>query len=151
MQVLYTNLGKLALLALGALVLLACSETSAKEAPVAPSKVEAIQGSNVSKVTLLDSAARRTGVQTAPLAEVPVGPRGEPGPRKVVPYSAVIYDLNGATWVYTNPEPLTYIRASITIDYIQLDTAVLTAGPNAGTQVVTVGAAELYGAETGVK
>ena len=30
--------------------------------------------------------------------------------RKVVPYSAVIYDLHGETWVYMTPSPFTYVR-----------------------------------------
>lgn len=70
--------------------------------------------------------------------------------RLIVPYAAVIYDVNGATWVYTNPKPLVFIRQSISIDYIEGDLAFLTAGSSAGTKVVTVGGAELYGAETGV-
>ena len=70
--------------------------------------------------------------------------------RKIVPYAAVIYDVNGETWVYTNPEPLVFIRHSISIDYIEGDLAFLTEGSPAGTEVVTVGGAELYGAETGV-
>jgi len=70
--------------------------------------------------------------------------------RKIVPYAAVIYDVNGGTWVYTSPEPLVFIRQSITIDYIEGDLALLTQGPPAGTQVVTVGGALLLGAETGV-
>ena len=72
------------------------------------------------------------------------------GSRKIVPYAAVIYDVNGQTWVYTNPEPLTFVRQSVTIDYIEDDLAFLTEGPDAGTEVVVVGGAELYGAETGV-
>ncbi len=72
------------------------------------------------------------------------------GPRKVVPYSAVIYGLQGDTWTYTNPEPLVFVRHRITIDYIENDTAVLLDGPPAGTAVVTVGAAELFGVELGV-
>ena len=70
--------------------------------------------------------------------------------RKIVPYAAVIYDVSGQAWVYTNPEPLTFVRQSISIDYIEGDFAFLTEGPDAGTEVVVVGGAELYGAETGV-
>jgi hypothetical protein len=70
--------------------------------------------------------------------------------RKVVPYSAVIYDLTGETWVYTVPEPLTYVRQPITVNYIEGDTAVLVDGPDTGTLVATVGVAELYGVDTGV-
>ncbi len=70
--------------------------------------------------------------------------------RKVVPYSAVLYDTDGKTWVYTNPEPLVFVRHLVSIDYIEGDLAVLLEGPPVGTQVVMVGVAELFGAETGV-
>jgi hypothetical protein len=69
---------------------------------------------------------------------------------KVIPYAAVIYDLTGDTWVYTSPEPLTFVRQPISVDYIEGDMAVLVDGPDAGTLVATVGVAELYGADTGV-
>jgi hypothetical protein len=84
------------------------------------------------------------GATTAPV-------QAAPEVRKVIPYSAVIYDLTGKAWVYTSPKPLTYVRHPITIDYSRGDTTVLTDGPPAGVEVVTIGAAELYGAETGVK
>ena len=67
--------------------------------------------------------------------------------RKVVPYSAVIYDEHGNTWVYTSPKPLEYVRAPVTIDFIEGDVAVLKDGPPNGTAVVSVGAVELYGTE----
>ncbi|HEX6287734.1 MAG TPA: hypothetical protein VFZ66_01015 [Herpetosiphonaceae bacterium] len=70
--------------------------------------------------------------------------------RMVIPYGAVIYDLHGETWVYTSPESLTYVREGILVDYIDGDMAVLSEGPSTGTQIVTVGAAELYGIEFGV-
>lgn len=68
----------------------------------------------------------------------------------IIPYSAVIYGLNGETWAYINPEPLTYVRHPITVDYIEGGQAFLLDGPPLGTPVVTVGAALLYGADTGV-
>ena len=68
----------------------------------------------------------------------------------VIPYSAVIYGLNGETWTYINPESLTYMRHPITVDYIEGGQAFLTDGPPVGTSVVTVGAQMLYGADTGV-
>lgn len=70
--------------------------------------------------------------------------------RKVVPYSSIIYDVKGETWVYTNPEPLVFVRAPVKIDYIAGQTAYLTDGPAAGAKIVVNGTAELYGAETGV-
>ena len=69
--------------------------------------------------------------------------------RKIVPYAAVIYGPHGETWV-SSPEPLTFIRHPIAIDYIQEDQVVLSDGPPSGTKVVTVGVAELYGTEYGV-
>jgi hypothetical protein len=70
--------------------------------------------------------------------------------RVVVPDSAVIYDLQGATWVYVSPEPLVFHRAPVTIDYIHDGLAVLSDGPALGTEIAIVGVAELYGADTGV-
>ncbi|HEY3312514.1 MAG TPA: hypothetical protein VGK00_12815 [Anaerolineales bacterium] len=70
--------------------------------------------------------------------------------QKVVPYQSVIYGIKGETWVYTNPEPLTFVRKPIAIDFIDEDMVVLSDGPATGTAVVTVGVAELFGAETGV-
>jgi hypothetical protein len=70
--------------------------------------------------------------------------------QKVIPYAAVLYDLQGETWVYTRPEPLVYVRAPVIVDYIDGDVAVLSEGPPAGTQVVTAGASELFGAESGI-
>jgi biotin carboxyl carrier protein len=70
--------------------------------------------------------------------------------QKVIPYASVIYDLKGDTWAYTNPAPLTFVRGHIAVDYIEGDLAVLSDGPAAGTVVVTAGAAELYGTETGI-
>lgn len=70
--------------------------------------------------------------------------------RQVIPYEAVLYDLSGESWVYTNPEPLVFVRASIEIDYVEGDRAILANGPPIGTAIVTTGSAELYGAEFGV-
>ena len=69
------------------------------------------------------------------------------GMRKIVPYSALVYELNGDTWVYTSPEPRVFVRQRVVADYINGNLAVLTDGPASGSQVVSVGATELYGAE----
>ncbi len=76
--------------------------------------------------------------------------QGKGSSHKLIPYSAVLYDVKGAAWVYINTEPLVYKRQPISVDYIQGQMAYLSEGPSAGTLVVTRGAAELYGAETGV-
>ena len=80
--------------------------------------------------------------------ELPLTSSGEN--RKIIPYAAVLYDAKGNTWVYTNPQPLVFIRHSIQIDAIVGDKVILVAGPPVGTAVVTVGGAELFGAEFGV-
>lgn len=68
----------------------------------------------------------------------------------LIPYSAVVYDPDGQAWVFTNPQPLQFVRAPITIDQIQGDTAILSSGPAVDTLIVTVGAEELLGTEYGV-
>jgi hypothetical protein len=120
-------------------------QTEAAAAKIAPAHVEHIDGSELSKVTLTPKAAERLDIQTGSVREARVARSGTV--RKVVPYAAVLYDANGNTWVYTNPEPLVFLRHSIKVDYIDGDQAVLSDGPALGTQVVTVGGAELFGAE----
>ena len=72
-------------------------------------------------------------------------------PQRVVPYSAVIYDLHGGTWVYGNPEPRVFVRLPVEIEYVHKDVAVLKDGPPTGTLIVSVGAAELMGVEQRVE
>jgi hypothetical protein len=119
----------------------------AVEATDSPAKVESIEGTNLHRVILVDQAAERIGIQTA--AVQPDAAGGDP-PRAVVAYGAIVYDPDGATSVYTNPDPLVYVRRPVTVDHIQGDTVVLSDGPPVGTVVVTVGAEELLGAETGI-
>jgi hypothetical protein len=115
-------------------------------------KVEPISGSELSRVILSQQAAERLGLQTAEVREARVAAAGggKAVTRKVIPYGAVLYDQQGETWTYTNPGPLTFLRQKIRVDYVQGDDAILTAGPAAGATVVTVGSAELLGAELGV-
>jgi hypothetical protein len=98
-------------------------------------------------VILTAKAVERLDIKTALAGEVQVARSPSGTYRKVVPYAAVLYDAHGDTWVYTNPEPQVYIRYQISVDYIDGDLAVLSDGPPAGTAVVTVGAAELFGTE----
>ena len=111
---------------------------AAESAP--PATVERV-AKGLNRITLTAEAARRIDVQTAPAT-------AENG-STVIPYAAVLYDPNGKTWTYTSSEPLVFIRKDITVDRIEADRAILTEGPAPGTAVVTVGAAELWGAEYG--
>lgn len=67
--------------------------------------------------------------------------------KKVVPYSAVYYDGDGAPWVYVVAKPLVYERKPVKVQRIVGKLAVLTDGPAVGTEVVTVGTSLLFGAE----
>jgi hypothetical protein len=67
--------------------------------------------------------------------------------RKLMPYSAVLYDVRGETWSYVRTAPLTFVRQRVSLDYIDGETAVLLEGPAAGSEVVTTGATELFGTE----
>jgi hypothetical protein len=99
------------------------------------------------RITLTEMASERLGLQTAPISEAEVGGRMQ----KVVPYAAVLYGLNGETWLYTSPEPLVIVRQPITIGDIEGDVGVLVNGPPVSTEVVTAGAAELFGVESGLE
>ncbi|HEX9617746.1 MAG TPA: hypothetical protein VGA03_10045 [Anaerolineales bacterium] len=71
--------------------------------------------------------------------------------QKVIPYAALIYDTEGNTYVYVKePNALSFVRQNVTVDFIKGNLAYLTEGPAVNTEIVTVGVAELYGAETGV-
>lgn len=114
-----------------------------EEAQEPPAKIDTIAGSAVKRVTLTEAAARRLGIETARVAP-------GTGGGTAMPYAAVLYDLAGDTWAFTSPSRLVYVRARIAVDRIAGQTAFLASGPPAGTAVVTVGAAELLGAEIGV-
>lgn len=125
----------------GGVALAGCAEATSSDESGGeePATIEDVKGSDVERVVLTKRAAERLGVEMAEVSrEASAG---------VVPYASVVYDPNGDTWVYTSPKPLTFERTAITVDDIDGDRAVLSAGPPAGTEVVTVGTAELYGVE----
>ncbi|HEU0294662.1 MAG TPA: hypothetical protein VFR47_18115 [Anaerolineales bacterium] len=126
------------LLVVAALQLVACAPKSSTTEKINPATLEEIEGSELKRVILTEKAAERIGVQTVAVSG------------NEVPYAAVIYDIEGNTWIYTSPEPLTFIRAQIEIDHIEGDTAILSESLATDLNVATVGVAELWGTETGV-
>ena len=102
------------------------------------------EGSEPSRITLTEDAMKKIDVQTIQVRDRVMNGAA----RTVIPYGAVLYDATGDTWTYTNPEPQVFVRCHITIASIEDGQAVLSEGPPAGAAVVTVGAAELYGAES---
>jgi hypothetical protein len=125
---------------LGALSTSACSSTEeASTAGYEPATLEPVDGTDLKKVTFTEEGARRTGLRTATVRRS--------GRHLVVPYAALIYTGEGTAYVYTSPQPLTYVRAEVEVDRVDGDRVLLSDGPPAGGDVVTGGAAEVYGAE----
>ena len=126
------------------LPLVGCGRNQASEESTAKAvKVEPIDGADVNRLILTEQAARRLDIQTSGVRRSVVNG----ATRKIVPYAAILYDAEGQAWIYTNPEPLTYIRTRVTVESVTGDLAVLSTGPGQGETVVTVGAAELFGSE----
>jgi hypothetical protein len=143
-----TTLWVAALLLLAVLPLAGCQGGQDEAAATdEPAKVEPVEGSDdLFQVTLTPEAAERVDLQTAA-----VRTEGEGADeRTIVPYSAIVYETNGETWLYASTGDLSFVREHIVVQDIEGDRAVLSEGPPAGTEVVTVGVAELFGAEHGI-
>ena len=108
-----------------------------------PYKLEAIPGSEIKRIVLTEKAARRIDVKTGQISKDASG-------KLVAPYLAIMFDLKGETWVYTNPGPLQFVRHKVTVETVKGEKAFLTDGPPDETRVVTQGVAELYGTERGI-
>jgi len=136
----------LSVLALVAVTVAGCASANAVDPPAyPPDRVVHVAGTNTNRIVLTPQAAGRLGIITQPVRPA-AGSGGT-----IVPISAVMYLPDGTTWVYTNPGPFTYVRQLVALGPIANDQWVLTSGPAAGTAVVTVGGAELLGAEQGVE
>lgn len=80
---------------------------------------------------------------------------------RIVPWSAVVYDIYGGTWVFERTGPHTYTRRRVLVSHtVGTDAVLADADPNApatdtpvgppvGAQVVTAGVQQLFAAETG--
>jgi len=168
----------LVILLIATISLAACSPQAAEPPKLKPAQVESIGETGQKRVILTARAAERLGIQTVTISDqvevvgdasssMPIpntgsstepinqsnslaGDTQEPGLVQWVPYSAVIYDINGNTWVYLNPDPLVFVRQAISVERIDGDRALISENLPAGTKIVTVGVIELYGTETGV-
>jgi hypothetical protein len=112
-----------------------------------PAVVEAIDGDpSRHRITVTAKAAQRLGLELVQVSAAP----GSVGSIRV-PYSSIIYDAEGDAWAYVAEQPLVFVRESVIVeDVVPNDTgglAVLSQGPRAGTSVVSVGVAELFGTE----
>jgi len=67
----------------------------------------------------------------------------------VVPWSGVLFDMQGGAWVYVRTGPTVFSRVRVELSHVVGGLAVLRRGPDAGAEVVSSGAAELFGTEFG--
>jgi hypothetical protein len=130
------------LIIIAAAALAGCSSTSATPGAPPPAHVTVGHNGTVS-VVLTPQAAQRTGLQTA------VAARAGRGPQAVVPYSALLYQPDGSSVIYTVTGPLTYTLVPVGVASIQGNQVYLT-GLAPGTTVVAVGGEELLGVQDGV-
>ena len=127
-------------MALAATSVSACTEVEEKESSgYEPSKLEEVAGKDVKKVTFTAEGAQRVGLRRAAI-------RADGG-REVVPYESIVYDPEGKTYVYVATTPLSFQREPVQVDRVEEGRVIVSDGPPPGTQVVTTGAAEVYGTE----
>ena len=141
------NLERDTVVAAGAILLAvftlgACGTTEKATVAESPIQVEEIPGSDLSQITLSESAAERLDIQTASVESS--------GDQFVVPSASVIIDPDGVYWVYTNPDSNVFVRERIQPVFEEGLKAFFETGPEVGMSVVIVGVPELYGAEVGI-
>ncbi len=66
-----------------------------------------------------------------------------------IPAAALLYDASGGQWVYVRTKPLQYTRQRVEVQRAVGNQVVVSRGVQAGAEVVTDGAAELFGTEFG--
>jgi hypothetical protein len=120
-----------------------CAEIESVTAePYEPAALESTGPDKPARIILTDEAVDRVALQTTEVKPL--------GKELTVDHAALVFDKAGKPWVFTVVGPRTYVRAAIGIKEVQDNLVTLSAGPPAGTQVVTVGAIELWGAELGI-
>ena len=120
-----------------------CAEIESVTAePYEPAALESTGPDKPARVILTEEAVERVALQTTEVKAL--------GKDLTVDHAALVFDKAGKPWVFSVVGPRTYVRATVTIKEVQDNVVTLSAGPPVGTQVVTVGAIELWGAELGI-
>ena len=129
------------MLVVAALPFAGCTEVETESATgYEPSKLEPVKGDgDLQRVTFTAEGAKRVGLRTATVRRS--------GKQTVVPYAALLYDPQGKTYVYTSPRPLELLRAEVRVAASRAIAWSSSGGPPVGTEIVTVGATEVYGTE----
>ena len=89
------------------------SESAGSSEQERPAQVLRTDGSDLGRVVLTARAAERVGLKTESVREVSTS--GASARSSAVPVAALVYDKNGGTWVYANPQPLTFVRQRVTV------------------------------------
>lgn len=119
------------------------SSNSDQGTGIPSSRLVRAPGDPAGKIILTATGAERIGVQTAAAIAAARA-------TVTVPGTAIVYDPNGRTFAFTEIGPLTYTEVPVSVDHFGGAVAYLRHGPKAGSKVVTVGAQELLGVQTGV-
>lgn len=133
---------------LAAFVLSACG-SSTQAPPPSPARLVAVPGSPRGKIVLTELGANRIGLQTSVVRGV-APTKQHNGPNAAIPYSSLVYAADGSTYAFTSPSALVFTEVPVTVARIDGDSVYLLKGPKPGSRVVTVGAEELLGVQTGV-
>ena len=106
---------------------------------VIPAYVEKSEEGDYSQIVLSQRAAERLGLETKDVSN-----------QQEIPYSSIVYDEHGETWVYIDLESFTYVKRGVNINNISGDQVFLSERLPADISVVTVGVPELLGIEHGI-
>jgi multidrug efflux pump subunit AcrA (membrane-fusion protein) len=136
-----------AALAVACLSLASCRKIPEEEAPEQTAATvvhqEEKNPDQPTVITLTEDAQKRVDVHTAPVETAEIAGKQQ----TAMPFAALLYSPDGATWTFINDKPLSYTRQRIEVGPIVGDKVVITKGLAVGTQVVTIGSSLLYGAE----
>lgn len=77
-------------------------------------------------------------------------PLRQEGATLTAPWSAIVYDAEGGTWLYEQTDATTFARRRVQVERAVDGMAVLAGGVRPGARVAATGAAELFGVEFGV-
>jgi hypothetical protein len=120
---------------------------SSGEPSIPPSsKLVPVHGNAAGKIVLTAAGAQHLGLETATVRSV----AAPAAAKTMIPVASVVYAPSGQTYAFIREGPLTFAEVPITIDHIDRDSVYVVKGPRAGSRVVTVGAEELFGVQTGV-
>jgi multidrug efflux pump subunit AcrB len=138
-----TEPAKLGIAVVALSVLSGCGPaTSAAPVMLPPARMELVGPGKIPSVALTPLGAQRIGIEAEPVTRQGTG--------VVIPYSALLYEPNGQTAVYTKTSALVYTRQFVTVASINGDRVVLSGGLSPSAVVVVQGAEELLGVQNGV-